>query len=372
MIYLDYAANTPADPAVLEAFCRTEQAFTGNPNSEHCAGQSAREELARAVDGMTSLLGISPAGIILTSGASESNNLALKGMAQAARNRGRHIISTPLEHASVSGTLAALQRQGWEVDLLGVDRDGLVNPEQLRRLLRPDTVLTAVTAVDSELGTVQPIRQIAELLEDFPGCRLHVDAAQAVGKTALETRCADTMSLAPHKFYGLNGSGLLLKKPGLVLEPQIHGGRGASLYRSGTPALALATAAETALRLALTHQEERIAHVRRLNDRLRTGLTRYPAVRINSPETAVPHILNLSVRGVKGTVFQRELSRLGVCVSVKSACSSDGAPSRAVMAVSGDRKNALSSWRISLSHLTTEEETDAFLEKFEWCCGKLV
>lgn len=372
MIYLDYSANTPVDPAVLEAFCQTEQTYMGNPNSVHCAGRAARQELDRVTDSIAGLLGVEPAEIIYTSGASESNNLAIKGIAQASRHMGRHIISTALEHASVGGSLTALQQLGYEVDLVDILRDGTIDLEQLRDLLRRDTILVSFCAVDSELGTVQPIRQIAELLKDFPNCRFHVDATQAVGKTPLILDGVDTMSIAPHKFYGLNGSGLLLKRKGLVIEPQIHGGSSTTLYRSGTPALALAVSIEKALNLALTYQQERIRYVRSLNEDLRSALLRYPAVRINSPAGAVPHILNLSVQGVKGTAFQQALSERGVCVSVKSACSTEGTPSKAVFAVSRDRKNALSSWRISLSHLTTRKELEAFVQIFDQCYGSLV
>lgn len=251
MIYLDYSANTPADPAVLEAFCKTELAYVGNPNSTHCAGRAAQTEMARATSSIAGMLGVNPNEIIYTSGASESNNLAIKGIAQACRHTGRHIISTALEHSSVGGSLSALQSRGCEIDLVDVGRDGIIDLEQLRDLLRKDTVLVSVCTVDSELG-------------------------------------------------------------------------------------------------------------------------QYPAVRFNSPENAVAHILNLSVRGVKGTLFQQALSRHGVCVSVKSACSAEGTPSKAVFAVSRDRKNALSSWRISLSHLTTQEEITEFLRIFDLCYKELV
>lgn len=372
MIYLDYSANTPADPAVLEAFCKAEQTYIGNPNSTHCAGRAAHEEMARVTERIAGLLGGRPDEIIYTSGASESNNLAIKGIAQASRHTGKHIISTALEHSSVGGSLSALQGQDYEIDLVDIGRDGTIDLEQLRELLRRDTVLVSVCAVDSELGTIQPIRQIAEILKDFPNCRLHVDATQAVGKTALVIDGVDTMSIAPHKFYGLNGSGLLLKRKDLVIEPQIHGGTSTTIYRSGTPALALAVSIEKALELALTNQAERVRYVWELNGCLRAALQKYPGVRINSPEGAVPHILNLSVRGVKGTVFQQALSEQGVCVSVKSACSTEATPSKAVFAVSRDRKNALSSWRISLSHLTTRRELEEFLQAFDRCYQKLV
>lgn len=162
------------------------------------------------------------------------------------------------------------------------------------------------------------------------------------------------------------------KKRGVAIEPQIHGGGSTTPYRSGTPTLGLAVATETALRLTMDEQAERIAHVTALNRRLRTELVKYPALRINSPDSAVPHILNLSVAGVKGTAFQRRLGEYGVCVSVKSACSTDGAPSKAVLAVSGGCKNALSSWRISLSHLTTQAELTEFLQIFDRCYHELV
>ena len=272
----------------------------------------------------------------------------------------------------MGGSLTALQAQGYEIDLVDIRRDGTLDLEQLQELLRADTILVAVCAVDSELGTVQPIRQIADILKRFPNCRLHVDATQAVGKTDLIVEGVDTMSIAPHKFYGLNGSGLLIKRNPVILEPLIHGGASTTIYRSGTPTLGLAVSTEKALELVQAHRSERIAYVRSLNQALRSALLQYPAVRINSPEGAVPHILNLSVQGVKGTVFQRMLGESGVCVSVKSACSTDGTPSKAVYAVSRDRKNALSSWRISLSHLTTQEECRAFLQVFDHCYKELV
>ena len=352
MIYLDYSANTPADPAVLDAFCQTERRYIGNPNSTHPAGQAAQAEMARVTDGIAALLGILPEEIIYTSGVSESNNLALNGIVQASRHVGKHIISTALEHSSVGGALSALQQQGCEVDLVDIRRDGTIDLEHLCK----DTVLVPVCAVDSELGTVQPIREIADILKGYPNCRLHVDATQAVGKTKLVLDGVDTMSIAPHKFYGLNGSGLLVKKHDLVIEPQIHGGGSTTPYRSGTPALGMAVSVETALRLALEDQERRVAHATALNRRLRTELAKYPSVRFNSPV---------------GAVLQHKLEEYGVCVSVKSACSTEGTPSKAVYAVSRDRKNALSSWRISLSHLTTEAEITEFLQVFDHCYREL-
>ena len=371
MIYLDYSANTPVDARVLEQFCAVERRCIGNANSHHQAGSAAKAEIDAATIKISSLLGVQPAEIIYTSGASEANNFALKGLARLSRHAGRHIISTPLEHSSVSGTLTALQEQGYEIDLLDVKQDGTVDLEHLKDLLRPDTICVAVTLVDSELGVVQPVQEIAAILKAYPHCHLHVDATQAVGKIPVSFEGVDTMSLTAHKFYGLNGIGLLIKRRNLALEPLIHGGESTTIYRSGTPTVALASSLACALDLAVTDLPGRVGHVARLNTELRAALSTYPLVRINSPEHAIPHVLNLSVRNVKGTVFQRELDAKGVCVSVKSACSSDGLPSRAVFAVSRDRRNALSSWRISLSHLTTEDEIKAFLQAFDVCYREL-
>ena len=371
MIYLDYSANTPVDERVLEQFCAVERRCIGNANSHHQAGTAAKAEIDAATIKIASLLGVQPAEIIYTSGASESNNFALKGLARLSRHVGKHIISTPLEHSSVSGTLTALQEQGYEIDLLDVKRDGTVDLEHLKDLLRPDTICVAVTLVDSELGVVQPVPEIAAILKEYPHCHLHVDATQAVGKIPVSFEGVDTMSLTAHKFYGLNGIGLLVKRRNLALEPLIHGGESTTIYRSGTPTVALASSLACALDLATIDLSNRVEHVAKLNAELRTALSAYPLVRINSPEHAIPHVLNLSVQNVKGTVFQRELDAKGVCVSVKSACSSDGLPSRAVFAVSRDRRNALSSWRISLSHLTTEEEIKEFLQAFDVCYREL-
>ena len=371
MIYLDYSANTPVDTRVLEQFCAVERRCIGNANSHHQAGSAAKAEIDAATIKIASLLGVQPAEIIYTSGASEANNFALKGLARLSRHAGRHIISTPLEHSSVSGTLTALQEQGYEIDLLDVKQDGTVDLEHLKDLLRPDTICVAATLVDSELGVVQPVQEIAAILKAYPHCHLHVDATQAVGKIPVSFEGVDTMSLTAHKFYGLNGIGLLIKRRNLALEPLIHGGESTTIYRSGTPTVALASSLACALDLAVIDLPNRVDHVAKLNAELRAALSIYPLVRINSPDHAIPHVLNLSVCNVKGTVFQRELDAKGVCVSVKSACSSDGLPSRAVFAVSRDRRNALSSWRISLSHLTTEDEIKAFLQAFDVCYREL-
>jgi len=365
MINLDYASHAPVDERVLVEFCRVEREFPGNVMAAHTMGKKAMAEMERITSGIANLLGVKPQEIIFTSGASEANNLAIKGIAKAYEYVGKHILSTCLEHPSVSGTLSALAQRGYEIELLKILSNGTIDLEHLKTAVRRDTVLVCISAVDSELGAIQPIAEITEILKVHPHCHLHIDAAQAIGKIPTHTDGASTFCFSPHKFCGICGVGVLVKREGIVLEPLIHGGASTTIYRSGTPALSLAAASYMALDLAFKQMGERLKTVRQLHKHVLDVVSIYPLVSINSPiETGSPYILNISVKGVKGTDFQAALDRYGVCVSVKSACSTDRAPSRPVMAVSRDKKNALCSWRISLSHLTTVQEIDTFLDVF--------
>ena len=367
MIYLDYASRTPPSEAALDAFVQAEKRFIGNPMSAHNIGREAGQELSRITSGIAELLQVKYHEIIFTSGATEANNLAIKGIARAYGYHGRHILSTCLEHPSVSGVLANLQENGYEIELLKILPDGTIDLAHLEAAIRPDTILVCVSAVDSELGAIQPLSAISRMAAKHPHCHLHIDAAQAMGKLPVDMSGASTISISPHKFYGLSGSGVLIKRECVVLEPLIHGGAGTTIYRSGTPVLGLASSCYAALDVAFANQDCWLEKVSRLRDYLLINLARYPKVRINSPANGSPYILNLSVIGVKAPKFTAELDKHGVCVSIKSACSTDTAPSRPVMAVSRDKQNALCSWRVSLSHLTEIWELDAFLSAFDHC-----
>jgi cysteine desulfurase len=276
-----------------------------------------------------------------------------------------------LEHSSVSGALTYLQTLGYEIDLVDITSDGLVDLQHFKELLRKDTVLVSICYVDSELGVRQSITEIGEILENYPNCYFHTDATQAVGKIPISFEHVDCMSFTPHKFFGLNGCGILIKRDQVVLEPLIHGVASTTIYRSGTPTIGLAASIEKALDISAIHLKERYEYVSKLNEELRTSLSHYKKVRVNSTKYSVPHILNISVQGVKAVLFQEALDQEGICVSIKSACSAVGSPSRPVYAVSKDKKNAMCSWRISISHLTTKEELQYFLEAFDRCYAKL-
>lgn len=371
MIYLDYAADTPVDVQVLDLFCQINQVAFGNANGGHLSGKNAKQLIKQATIKIKNLLNCSTSEVIYTSGATEANNLAIKGVARNYREVGRHIISTCLEHASVSGSLKQLQSIGYEIDLVSIRKDGTVDLDHFNELIREDTILVSINYVDSELGICQPIPSIATIVAAYPNCFFHVDATQAVGKIPIHLDQIDLVTFSPHKFFGLNGMGVLLKSESLILEPQIHGGTSTSYYRSGTPFTAGAGATALALELCMAELKERLTQVTVKNDWLKKQLSAYPLVAFNSTGHAIPHILNLSVKGVKAQAFQAALSDRKVCVSTKSACSTDNTPSRSVLTVTGSRDLARSSWRISLCHLTTDSELQAFMDIFDYCYKSL-
>lgn len=372
MIYLDYAANTPVDDSVLETYIEISKKYIANPNSPHALGKAALEELNKATRLMAQLLGVKENELIYTSGATESNNLAIKGIAGQYKKYGHHIITTPLEHSSVSGAVAYLQSKGFDIDYVDIDKNGLVDLDSLKELIRDDTILVSICMVDSEVGIKQHISEIAPIIADKPHCYFHIDATQAVGKIKVPLDGVDLMTFAPHKFYGPNGFGVLFKRENVLLEPLINGGISTTEFRSGTPVLPLIVSTAKALSIAFEKMEERYNYVSELNRTLRDALAQYPKVKINSTDESIPFILNLSIFGAKAEEFQAALSDNGICLSTKSACCAPGTLSRPVYALTKDRKAALSTLRISLSHLTTKDDINTFLACFDAIYNKLV
>lgn len=376
-LYLDYAANTPVDEEVLKTFNNATLKYFANPNATHGLGVEVNEKIIKTTDEIINLFKENTClndnmEIVYTSGSSESNNLAIKGVVQSYKENGKHIISTFLEHSSVSSPLSYLKEQGYEIDIVGITSDGKVDVDELKRLIRDDTILVSVCYVDSEVGNVQPIQEIAEIVSKYPNCFLHVDATQAVGKTEVDFSGIDLISFAPHKFNGLNGFGGLLKKKDMVLEPLINGGASTTIYRSGTPVIGQICALEKALELTFDNFKKRYEYVNKLNEKLRSKLLSYDNVKINTVSKNNPYILNVSVNGIKAVDFKKKLEEYGVCISIKSACTVTITPSRIVMSMTHDRKRAFASWRISLSHLVTEEDIDKFLEIFDKCYKEMM
>jgi cysteine desulfurase len=298
--------------------------------------------------------------------------MAIKGVAAYNKKYGKHIITTFLEHSSVNGAVGYLQNNGYEIDYAEITQDGLIDLENLKQLIRDDTVLVSICYVDSEVGLIQQIDEIGKIIKNYQHCIFHVDATQAVGKIPVNFENVDLITLAPHKFYGLNGCGVLIKKENILIEPLIHGGVSTTSFRSGTPALGMIASTEKALELACENLESNYNYVKKLNEKLRNALNKYPNVKINSNENSVPFILNISISKVNTEQFKLDLEEYDIYVSTKSACCAPNTASRPVYALTKDRKRALATLRISLSHLTKEEEINLFLEAFDKCLKKFV
>ncbi len=371
MIYLDYSATTPVNKEVLASFSKAAIEYPGNPNSLHKLGLESNKLIEASTKQIAKILGVKENEIIYTSGSSESNNLAIKGIADKYKNRGKHIITTNFEHSSIYGPISYLQKDGFDVDFVKTLDNGLVDLEDLERLIRDDTILVTICSVNSEIGVRQPIEEIKKIVKKHEKCFLHVDMTQSIGKEKISFDDIDLVSFSAHKFYGLKGIGCLIKKEKIALEPIIHGGKSTTIYRSGTPCLPLIVSLAKALRLAYENFDAKYEHVKELNSYLKEKLSHYDLVRINSNDYCIPHILNISVLHVKPETMQHALEEYDIYISTKTACSSKENISRAVLALTNDKERAASSVRISLSYLTTKEECDEFLKAFDKCYKEL-
>lgn len=367
MIYLDYSASTPVNKEVLDSFNRVCLEFPGNSNSLHTLGVNANKLVESATNQIADILKVKPSEIIYTSGSSESNNLAIKGICNKYKNRGKHIITTHYEHSSVYGPLGYLQTLGYEVDFVDSNEDGTVDLNHLRELLSDDTILVSINAINSEIGIIQPVDAIGKIVHEYSKCFYHVDLTQALGKIPVDLTNIDLASFSAHKFFGLKGVGVLIKKEKISLEPLIHGGKSTTVFRSGTPAHPLIASISKALRLATVDLDKRYEYVKELNDMLKNGLKNYKDVYINSNDKCLPHVLNISVVGIKPETFLHALEKEEVYISTQTACSSSKALSASVYALTNDEEKAKSSLRISLSYITTKEEIESFLKIFDKC-----
>lgn len=365
MIYLDYAAATPVDQEVLSRYIEVTNKYFANPNSSHQLGQNANNLIIASTKKIASYLNIEPEEIIYTSGASESNNLAIKGIAERYKNFGKHILISSLEHNSIVSSATRLQEQGFEVELLPVTKEGLIDLAILKNKIREDTILVSICTVDSEIGLKQPIEKIGEILKQYPNCHFHTDATQAIGKIPVDLQNVDLLTFAPHKFYGLPGIGVLIKKKNISLHPQIDGGKSTTIYRSGTPEPANIAALEKALSLSINAMQERYQIVEKLYQQLKQKLATYPKVAMNNTTNSIPYTLNFSIEGIKSTDIQKKLEENDIYVSTKTSCCPIMTPSKLVYALTKDKNKASSSIRVSLSHLTTQQEIEIFISTFD-------
>lgn len=371
MIYLDYSATTPVDKRVLDSFNKACLDYPGNANSIHSLGVKSNALINAATKQISEILGVLPSEIIYTSGSSESNNLAIKGICEKYQNRGKHIITTKYEHSSIYGPISYLQRHGFEIDFVESDELGRVDLDSLKKLVREDTILVSITSVNSEIGIMNPIEEIGNILKKYPKIFFHVDMTQSIGKYKIDLKNIDLISMSAHKIFGLKGIGMLIKKEKIMLEPIIHGGKSTTVFRSGTPALPLIVSLSKALRLIYENIDENYQKVKKLNLILREKLQTIPNIYINSNEVCSPYVLNISAVGVKPETMVHALEEHEIYISTQTACSSNDTLSKAVLELTKDIDRASTSLRISLSYLTTEEEIETFLKVFEECFNKL-
>ena len=370
MIYLDYSATTPVNKDVLNTFNEVNNKFIGNANSLHKLGINANNLIESATDQIKDLLNIHDKEIIYTSSSSEAINLAIKGVTSKYQNRGKHIITTHFEHSSVYGALDYLKTLGYEISYVNSDQNGLVDLDNLKDLIRDDTILVVVNAINSEIGIKQPVEKIGNILNDYKAFYM-VDLTQSIGKVNINLETIDLGIFSSHKIYGLKGIACLFKNKNILLEPLIHGGKSTTIYRSGTPNHPLIASLSKALRLVLENLDEKYNYVKELNNYLKDNLQEFSDVYINSNEYSIPHILNISVVGIKAETIMHALEEEGIYVSTKSACSDSESKSESVYYLTNDEARAKSSIRISISSLTTKEEIDKFLEVFKNKYNKL-
>ncbi len=367
MVYLDYSATTPVNADVLNTYVEVTKKYIGNPNSLHKLGVEAKQLIDAATNQIASILGVNRDEVIYTSGASEANNLAIKGI--CGKHTGKHIITTELEHSSVSVTVKYLETLGYEVSYVKLDSKGLVDLEDLEKLIRDDTVLVTIAAVNSEVGVVQDLKAISEIVKKHPKVFFHSDMTQCIGKMKVDLSVVDLASISGQKFYGMKGIGCLIKKSKISIEPLIHGGKSTTVFRSGTPATPLIVSFSKALRLAYEDFDKKNEHVVELHKYLLDKLELLD-VSINSNEFCLPYIVNVSLPGIKPETMLHALEADDIYISTQTACST-GNYSLAVLAVTNDMERASHSIRISLSYLTTFEELDKFFVSFEKNLSKL-
>ena len=299
MIYLDYSATTPVNNEVLDTFTKATITFPGNPNSLHKLGLESKKLIDASTKQIAKLLNIHENEIIYTSGATESNNTAIEGVLSRYSSRGKHIITTKLEHSSILETLKYFEKLGYKVSYVKLDENGQVDLDDLKQLITDETVLVTIASVNSETGVKQDLDKIKKILLPHKKIIFHSDVTQSIGKEKIDLSPVDLASFSAQKFYGLKGIGLLIKKEHLEIDPLIKGGKSTTIYRSGTPSPALIASMAKALRLALDNIDEKYSKVENLNKYLVRELQKIKEVHINSNNYSIPHIINISIEKIK-------------------------------------------------------------------------
>ncbi|MBA4537686.1 cysteine desulfurase [Bacillus aquiflavi] len=367
MIYFDNSATTKPYKEVIDAFVKVSNDYFGNPSSLHRIGGAAENLLIEARSQIAKLLNVRANEVFFTSGGTESNNLAIKGTALMYKGRGKHIVTTAVEHSSTREAIEQLKKQfGFQVTYVPVDTSGRISPIDVKKAIRDETILVTIIHVNNEIGTIQPIQEIGQLLRDYPKILFHVDHIQGVGKVPLNMHedNIDLYSISGHKFHALKGTGALLIKQGIKISPLFSGGSQELKIRSGTENVAGIVAMAKALRLTFEKKAATLEKLTSIKNILKKELEKIERIIVHTPsEQAAPHILNFSVRGIKAEVFLHALEEKEIYVSTTSACSSKNkAASNTLLAMGVNQDIAESAIRISLTYDNTIEEAKAVIK----------
>ena len=364
IIYLDNAATTKASDEVVALFVNCEKENFANPNSIHALGVKNARYVQIAKENILKSFKLNKHKVILTSSATEANNLAIKGYCLKFQNRGKHIITTNIEHPSVLECFYQLRDNfGFEVTILEVDSTGVMSPEQVLKAMRNDTILVSVMAINNEIGSVNPIKEIAQVVHNYPKANLHVDTTQVIGKLDLDYSSIDMFVVSSHKINGLKGSGALIYKSTLQFLPLLSGGGQEDGFRSSTISVSNARTLELAVKLSLTKDNK---HIFVLRDHLVEGLNKIDGIELNSTKECSPFIVNFSLTKKKASVVVEDLSNKGIYVSSVSACNSKKEPFSYVVKALGKSDNlAHNTIRVSFGYENTIEEVDIFLTELK-------
>ncbi|WP_064092646.1 cysteine desulfurase family protein [Rossellomorea aquimaris] len=366
MIYFDNSATTKPYKEVLDTFIKVNESFYANPSSIHSFGGQVEKLVQQSRQQVASLLKIKPKEVYFTSGGTESNNIAIKGAAMQYGHRGKHIITTKVEHPSVINTCKQLESLGYSVTYLDVDSSGRVQPCDVKGAIQKDTILVSVMHVNNEIGTIQPIEEIGSILNQYPKILFHVDAVQACGKVpmALSNDHIDLCSISAHKIHGIKGTGILFVRDGLELSPLFTGGEQEGNLRSGTENTGGIVSFAKALRIHSEESLHQLSALKEIQQFLREELMKIENVTVHTPfDHSAPHIVNFSIEQFKAEVLIHALDRHHVYVSTTSACSSkQSKPSRTLLSMGVSEKIANSSIRISLSFQNTMNEAEEFID----------
>ena len=371
MIYFDNSATTKISPEVLATYDTVSQRIWGNPSSLHNFGEEAWNLLEQARQQVAKLFGVKASEIIFTSGGSEGDNWVIKGTAFAKRRFGKHIITTAVEHAAVRNSMAQLEELGFDVTYLPVDSEGRINPADVKAALRPDTILVSIMAVNNEIGTVQPIKEVGEILKDYPNVHYMVDAVQAIGKdldSAVFSDRVDFATFSGHKFHAPRGTGFVYMKSGRKIAPLISGGGQERTLRSGTENTPGDVAMARAIRLVKENEPQAVQREQAIKERIYDHLKKFDHVKILSgrDQGFAPHILCFAIVGVRGETIVHAFEEQGIYISTTSACSSKKhAEAGTLAAMKVPENEATSAVRISLGDQNTIEEADKFNQVFD-------